>query len=427
MGDFRRISECVDPLEVLMKPMEAGLVPEPSYLEGRWSRNFDRPIETGDSLDVSVFYPDDRLGPLKVGQDEADLPYMAGIYPDLWPGLVLGDASLSEPTRRIRGFQWTVGASPAAIQELLTGLRLDELPEKGGESKRVRNALRCIVGLRPHDVATRIERLLTDHDRWGSPRFDIVNRSDFEIEAVAQSPVDRCEDELCDRYVAALKIIGGSRLSTQTRRIAYSPPLDSAEVGVWLELLATRFQGLCLHSALEGYEKLNSYGHQSPEKKRRRDVLEFAMETGFTPNRSARHLVEEGGGKGCGGELPPALARKFARRVYSGELMTPEWQEKLSTGSAAEKQVGLNSTQKRALEAGRTDVPVNATQLQHLAKSVAKRTEHPWPRGLFVSNFDSEVLLRSAAESAFQRAYRSVMVLHRQAIIGDPSANWIFA
>lgn len=54
MPEFRKISECADPMEVLGAPMEIGLIPEPSGVWGGWDADFEDCESEVSTVDFAV-------------------------------------------------------------------------------------------------------------------------------------------------------------------------------------------------------------------------------------------------------------------------------------------------------------------------------------------------------------------------------------
>lgn len=112
MPDFRKISECNDPMEVLGAPMEPGLIPEPSGgLLGGWDVDYDEPLECESNrfaheltrselfdrytaaLELSYF--DQRVDPIYLEDVDGALALQRGvgrILSKAYPGLQLHSA-----------------------------------------------------------------------------------------------------------------------------------------------------------------------------------------------------------------------------------------------------------------------------------------------------------------------------------------------
>ena len=187
MAEFRKVLESPDPLEVLNERMEAGLIPFSSISCGRWPNLDERAIRKGDLLLVSVSYPDDRLGPLREGQTEEDLPFYGDLHPEVWPRWSI--ESYEPPKERIETFEMRAGGFGPMRLSIPTNLK--------------------VIGQMPNQVAKGLDEHFSRPASYGQPKFDVALLSHFEDDWTPDpnsnlTTVESCFDEMLARYTVAL-------------------------------------------------------------------------------------------------------------------------------------------------------------------------------------------------------------------------------
>lgn len=420
MPEFRRISECDNPMEVLGAPMEVSLMPEQVGWPYRWSSSHGRELNAGDEIEVFVNLALEEANDRTQSEYDALMGWFTGLIGRTV--LRLPDKSKHRDLREITSILQfsSVGVSLADVAEKIkrklehhyscsfsvdvikiSGSRGDKLLYGDGvdigvritskrASKFVKEGIRNLnellsnsslqlpkhagvvtltsiaagpaVGMRPCDLAHLMRTRLSKKFKCG---FIVeVDRLSDLADEVRQPSNEARENELYDRFCAALRQI----LPANPRGPVYLNAKDLDDRlgekswddrhAAWRAVRAIYPGADCVSAMLAFEESLLVKMECSPEARRKFAYLGHALDEGYRPLQSIERLLEDGEGS----VIPAHFATAMGERARSDG--NPDIQAKLPR----ENKGGKLRCKDTAKETG---------------KRASRRSLNAWPELLF--------------------------------------------
>lgn len=484
MLEFRRISECTNPMEVLSAPMEVGLIDENAEWPWKWSDSLGPELKIGEAIEVVINPDTDEVESLSEMQRSEWWSKFEGVLGRKTirlqeTGLALLYSTLAKSAVGLRPCDLAkiiearlskrLNSSFSVSVENLSDHRERDLksddtikvtvelapisPELDSEEKKRRESNfaeilgsktmrvqepgcallysileKSAAGLRPCDLAYLIESRLAEDLSYS---FSVsVNRlSDLSRFADNQTDLTDDRSEIFDRSCIALETLndefGETEHFTLEEATSRIDKKAKDQYRAWVAV-RSRFPGADYVAAMVTYEaELLSKMELRPEVRRKFSYLSCALSQGYRPSKSPQALLEEGEGH----PIPAHFVRAVASKIRSPKWSTPDILDK-----------------EHVVIRGQEDRPSGATA-EAILKRIPKRSLYAWPKLLFHAiseNIEHEIEISKAAREKglvppreiyrrfsrlaygeFCRAYDQVCIMNQVPIKQGSDGQWM--